>query len=255
MNKLLPFLALAFCASIFAQNNKITLDDGIEITSIDDAPREMDASLFSGKLTEKEKQAYFKNGKTPSSVNVFLVKSAGKTYLIDAGFGNAFKDKRIDPKTISAVFITHKHGDHISGLMQNNAPVFKVPVSVSKIENEKMPSEGFKDYKTFNFGDTVAPGIVAMDAVGHTPGHTAFLIGTGKQKLLIAADYLHAASLQFPHPTESASFDADKEQAVKTRISLMQQAEKNGWFIAGSHVPNPGWGKIKSDGKGGFVLE
>jgi len=255
----------AFC---FAQKN-IVLDGGIEIIAIDDQPREMDASLFSGKLTEAQKLSYMPGGKAPASVNMFLVKSGGKTYMIDAGFGNAVKDKRIDPKKVDVVFITHEHGDHISGLLKEDGTAnFSAPVFISKPESEywlkketpnsdlqkKLANVYTNRYKTFNFGDTLAPGIVAINAIGHTPGHTAFLIGAGKQKLLIAGDFLHAAALQFPEPTESASFDMDKEQAVKTRIFLMEQAEKNGWFIAGIHVPNPGWGKVKSNGKGGFVF-
>jgi len=269
MNKIL--FSTLFLASLgFAQQKSIVLDGGIEVTSVEDKSMEMDASLFSGKLTEAQKLAYMPGGKTPASVNVFLVKSGGKTYLIDAGFGNAVKDKRIDPKKIDAIFITHEHGDHISGLLKEDGTAnFSAPVFISKQESDywlkketpnsdlqkKLANVYTSRYKTFNFGDTLAPGIVAINAVGHTPGHTAFLIGTGKQKLLIAGDFLHAAALQFPEPTESASFDMDKEQAVKTRISLMEQAEKNGWIIAGIHVPNPGWGKVKSNGKGGFKHE
>jgi len=272
MHKILFFLALA-ASLCFAQNvqnvkNRIVLDDGTEIIAIDDQPREMDASLFSGKLTEEEKLAYMPNGKAPASVNVFLVKTGGKTYLIDAGFGNAVKDKRIDPKTIDIILITHEHGDHISGLLLNDSAAFSAPVFIAKPEsdywlNKETPNSDLQKkvadvyanrYKTFSFGDTLGPGIVAINAVGHTPGHTAFLIGKGKQKFLMAGDFLHAAALQFLVPTESANFDMDKEQAVKTRKFLMEQAEKNGWMIAGVHVPNPGWGKVSSNKKGGFIF-
>jgi len=269
MNKL--FLSSLFLVSFcFAQQKSIVLDGGFKIIAIDDHPREMDASLFSGKLTEEQKLSYMPGGKAPASVNVFLVKTGGKTYLIDAGFGNAVKDRRIDYKSIDAIFITHEHSDHISGLLKDDGSAnFQAPVFISKPESEywlkhetpnsnqqkKLANVYSNRYKTFNFGDTLAPGIVAINAIGHTPGHTAFLIGTTKQKLLIAGDFLHAAALQFPEPTESASFDMDKEQAVQTRISLMEQAEKNGWFIAGVHVPNPGWGKVKGNGKGGFKFE
>jgi glyoxylase-like metal-dependent hydrolase (beta-lactamase superfamily II) len=217
-------------------------------------------------LSEEQKLFYMPNGKTPASVNVFVVKSNGKNYLIDAGFGNAIKDNRIDPKEINSVFITHKHSDHISGLLQNDSAVFSAPIYIAQQERDYWLNEGTEksdlqkklasvygeNYKTFNFGDTLAPGIVAINAVGHTPGHTAFLIGNGKHKLLIAADFLHAAALQFPEPTESANFDIDKEASVKMRIALMEMAEKNDWIIAGMHIPSPGWGKVKSNGKGGF---
>jgi glyoxylase-like metal-dependent hydrolase (beta-lactamase superfamily II) len=269
MHKLLIAFAFFLASFCFAQQKSIVLDDGIEIIAIDDQPREMDASLFSGKLTEAQKLSYMPGGKAPASVNVFLVKAGGKTYMIDAGFGNAVKDGRIDPKKIDGIFITHEHGDHISGLLQGNTPVFSAPLYISKPESnywlrtetpnsdlqKKLVNMYANHYETFNFLDTLAPGIVAIDASGHTPGHTAFLIGKGKRKVLLAGDFLHAAALQFPEPTESANFDVDREQSVKVRKSLMSQAEKNGWLIAGVHIPNPGWGKVKSNGKGGFVFE
>ncbi|MDR0515714.1 MAG: MBL fold metallo-hydrolase [Fibromonadaceae bacterium] len=271
MNKLTLFLAFALAATeAFAQStkNKLVLDDGTEIVSVDDRPGEMDISIFSGKLTDAQRRAYMPENKALSSVNVFLVKTEGKTYMIDAAFGNAVKDKRIDPKTIEAVFITHEHGDHISGLLtEESSANFAASVFISKPESDywldmKTQNSDLQKnlhrayanrYKTFNFGDTLAPGIVAINAVGHTPGHTAFLIGKGKQKLLIAGDFLHAAALQFPEPSESAAYDMNKEAAAKMRRSLMEQAEKNGWFIAGIHIPNPGWGKVRNNGKGGFV--
>ena len=273
MNKLFLPLVLIF-AALFAcskstqslQSNKIVLECGIEITSIADQATEMDISLFSGVLTEEQKRVYMPEGKAPASVNVFLVKTAGKTYMLDAGFGNAAKDGRIDPSNIDGVFITHKHGDHIMGLLQDDNAAFSAPIYISKPESDYWLSEEtanselqkklaniYEDrYNNFAFGDVLAPGIVAVDASGHTPGHTAFLIGSGKQKMLIAGDFLHAAALQFPEPTESASYDIDPEAAVKMRVSLMEMAEKNDWLIAGMHIPNLGWGKVKSNGKGGF---
>jgi len=277
MNKLILPLILASVAMLACskkaevvqiEGNKMILDCGTEIIAIEDASSEMAVSLFSGVLTEEQKLVYMPDGKAPASVNIFLVKTKGKTYMLDAGFGNAIKDNRIDPQSIDAVLITHKHGDHISGLMQNDSAIFSAPIYIAQPERDYWLSESApnsnlqkkladiygENYKTFNFGDTLAPAIVAIDATGHTPGHTAFLIGAGKQKLLIAADFLHAAALQFPEPTESANFDIDKEKAVQTRIALMEMAERYDWFITGMHIPNPGWGKVKSNGNGGFIF-
>jgi glyoxylase-like metal-dependent hydrolase (beta-lactamase superfamily II) len=268
MKKLYLCAVLPFAFSVFAQN-PVVLDDGIEIVAIEEvAGRTMDISLFDGKtLSKEQKLALMPDGKAPASVNVFLVKIGTKTYLIDVGFGNAVKDKRIDPSKIDAVLITHEHGDHVSGLLNDNkTTVFSTAVFISKKENDywldpktensqlqKDIAAIYKDnIKTFTFGDTIVKGIVAVDASGHTAGHTAFLIGTGKKKMLIAGDFLHAAALQFPHPDESAQYDTDKNKAAQTRKTLMKTAEDNGWLIAGIHIPMPGYGKVKSNGKGGF---
>ncbi|MDR0307515.1 MAG: MBL fold metallo-hydrolase [Chitinispirillales bacterium] len=269
-------ISIALCAFVAAlpaftqvkSSSPLVLDDGIEIITIDEIPgRMMDAGLFSGPLTNERRLEYMPDGKAPSAVNVFLVKIGSKTYLIDAGFGNAIKENVIDPSKIDAIFITHEHGDHVSGLLkEDGTAVFAAPVFINKKEREywsagKTPNSGLQKktakaygnrYKTFSYGDSPAPGIVAIYASGHTPGHTAFLIGTGKKKLLIAADFLHAAALQFPNPDECASFDMDKKASIETRKRLIQMSIDNNWLIGGMHLPAPGYGRAKSNGKGGF---
>jgi len=256
----LPFIVFA---------NSIILDDGTEVIAVADvADRTMSIELFDGgPMTREQRLIYMPDGKAPASVNVFLVKTGGKTYLIDAGFGNAIKDKRIDVSKINGIFLTHAHADNIYGLLNaDGKAVFSAPLFVTKKEmiywhnpitpNAELTMNTAKTYapfhKFFNFGDTIVHGIAAIDASGHTPGHTAFLIGTGKKKILIAGDFLQAAALQFPHPEESIQFDIDKKKAAETRKRLMKMAEDNDWIIAGTHIAMPGFGKVKSNGKGGF---
>jgi glyoxylase-like metal-dependent hydrolase (beta-lactamase superfamily II) len=248
----------------------VVLDDGIEITAIGDIPRrEMELELFEGSSTAKERKlALVPGGKAPASVSFFSVKTGGKVYLIDVGFGNAIKEKLVDPAKIAGVIITHAHADHISGLLNEDgkANFNHSTLYISKSESgywldPKTPNSDLMksiaevyagSYRTFSFGDTLAPGLVAVDAVGHTPGHTAFLLGTGKKKVLLAADFIHAAALQFPYPDESARFDMDKALAAKARKRLIQMALDNGWLLAGMHLPMPCYGSVKSNGAGGF---
>ena len=77
--------------------------------------------------------------------------------------------------------------------------------------------------------------VVAMEAVGHTPGHTVFQAG----KLLIIGDLIHGAALQLEHPEICATYDMDKQEAIKTRKKLLQYARENGLVIAGMHLPVP----------------
>jgi len=240
----------------------------IEVSIADDVPgREMDVDLFDGgPMTKEERLAFMPDGKAPAAVNVFVLKSGDKTYLIDAGFGSAVKDGRIDASNVDAVFITHAHGDHVSGLLKEDGTAnFDAPVFISKLESEywldantqnsdlqKNVAKTYGDnYKTFEFGDTLAPGVVAIDASGHTPGHTAFLIDMGETKMLVAGDFLHAAALQFPNPEECARFDMDRQASIDRRKELIKMCIDNNWLIAGIHIPG-GWGTVKSNDKGGF---
>ncbi|MCL2690023.1 MAG: MBL fold metallo-hydrolase [Chitinispirillia bacterium] len=277
MFRVMSFVALLSLLALNACNTKTSESDkqaaaatkiSIEVLVVDDVPgREMDIDLFDGgPMTKEERLAFMPNGKAPAAVNVFVLKSGDQTYLIDAGFGNAVKDGRIDAGKVDAVFITHAHGDHISGLLKEDSTAnFNAAVYISAPEsyywlNADTPNSALQKkiedvygnrYKTFAFGDTLVPGVVAIDASGHTPGHTAFLVDMGDKKMLVAGDFLHAAALQFPNPEECARFDMDRDASIKRRIELMQMCIDNNWLIAGIHIPG-GFGTVKSNGDGGF---
>ena len=193
----------------------------------------------------------------PSSTSAFLVEVNGIKVLVDTGNGGTrgctlerLKNLGIDPKDISYLFITHYHGDHIGGMMDGDKLVFpNAEVYAGRVEHEAWMNmavdknalqvktmNAYKDHlHLFEFGDTLPGGFVAMDAVGHTPGHTAFQVG----KLLIVADIIHGAALQLKHPEICASFDMDKTKAVESRKRLLKYAKDNQLVIAGSHLPSP----------------
>ena len=91
------------------------------------------------------------------------------------------------------------------------------------------------DLHLFEFGETLPGNVVAMNAEGHTPGHTVFQAN----KLLVIADLIHGAALQLEHPEICATYDMDKEKAVKSRKYFLQYAKDNGLTMAGMHLPAP----------------
>ena len=156
----------------------------------------------------------------------------------------------ISPADIKYIYLTHFHGDYIGGLMKNDSVVFPhAEIYASKAEYDswmKMEAEkngqvvramnAYKDrLHLFAFGDTLPGKVVVMEAVGHTPGHTVFQAG----KLLIIGDLIHGAALQLEHPEICATYDMDKQEAIKTRKNLLQYARENGLVIAGMHLPVP----------------
>lgn len=108
--------------------------------------------------------------------------------------------------------------------------------------------------QSFEFGAEIVPGLTAVEAIGHTPGHTAFHLKNGDKELLFIGDLLHAAALQFPEPEECASYDRDTEQAVATRKKILNMAAEKNLAVAGAHIPFPGTGFVKPDDKRGFVF-
>lgn len=95
----------------------------------------------------------------------------------------------------------------------------------------------------FNFDDVLPGNVTTLNAIGHTPGHTAFQVG----RLLIVGDLMHGTALQLLRPDICATFDMDQEAAAATRKRILHYAKENGLTLAGMHFPAPGW--IKEEGK------
>lgn len=232
--------------------------DGMEVTWIQDNEGEhlMPVSLFSDASDKLIDSLGVQNG-IPSSMSTFLVKTADATILFDTGKGlknscltSRLQSLGIAPADIKYIYLTHFHGDHIGGMLKGDSVIFpNAQVYAAKMEYDGwmvMPDDAkeqaervmsaYKDrLHLFEFGDTLPGNVVAMRAVGHTPGHTVYQTG----KLLIIGDLIHGAALQMVNPEICASFDMDKKAAIESRKSFLNYAKENGLTIAGMHLPAP----------------
>ena len=232
--------------------------DGMEVTWIQDNEGEhlMPVSLFSDASDKLIDSLGVQNG-IPSSMSTFLVKTADATILFDIGKGlknscltSRLQSLGIAPADIKYIYLTHFHGDHIGGMLKGDSVIFpNAQVYAAKMEYDGwmvMPDDAkeqaervmsaYKDrLHLFEFGDTLPGNVVAMKAVGHTPGHTVYQTG----KLLIIGDLIHGVALQMVNPEICASFDMDKKAAIESRKSFLNYAKENGLTIAGMHLPAP----------------
>ena len=240
-----------------------TIDvDGMKVTWIRDNAndRVMPLSLFPD-ATKSQIDSLSLQAGVPASVSTFLVEKDGKRILFDTGVGasdsklpEGLKSLNITPSDIDYLFITHFHGDHIGGMMKDGVPVFpNAEVYVAKAEYDawmKIPADkrvqventmqAYKDrLHQFAFGDTLPCNVIAMEAAGHTPGHTVFRAGN----LLVVGDLMHGAALQLKYPEICATYDMDKSGAVKSRKYYIQYAREKGLVIAGMHLPVPAFMK------------
>ena len=217
--------------------------------------RLMPATLFAGADSALIDSLGVRDG-VPASMSAFLVQTGGKNLLFDTGLGgkNANLVRRLDSLGVSAseidyLYITHFHGDHIGGMLNGDTVVFpNAQVYAAQLEYDAWvtnaePGKNAQQINTmkayeanlhlFNFGDTLPMGVVAIDAKGHTPGHTAFQSG----RLLVVGDLMHGAALQLVNPDICASFDADKPNAIESRRRLLNYAADNNLVLVGMHMP------------------
>jgi glyoxylase-like metal-dependent hydrolase (beta-lactamase superfamily II) len=117
------------------------------------------------------------------------------------------------------------------------------------------------------FGDSVMPVVEAKRAEivrddfaigdhlrilptpGHTPGHSAFVLGREKDDAVFAGDLIHSP-LQALHPELSPRFDVDQAQAAVTRRNFLERYCDTDTLCCTAHFPSPSTGKIRRRGDG-----
>jgi glyoxylase-like metal-dependent hydrolase (beta-lactamase superfamily II) len=231
--------------------------------------------------------AYMPKGSIIAPFNPIVVNTGAKLVLIDTGYGPGIAPTvgllpltlaaaGIDPKAIDVVLISHMHGDHILGLKTPDGALafpnaeIKVPAvdwtfwmsddNMSKApEGFQKASFGFNrkifsnlaDKVThYDWGKEVAPGITAVEASGHTPGHTAFVIASGSGRLFFQGDVSNVPDLFLRNPDWHVMFDSEPEKAAQTRRRIYDMASADKLLVSGYHFPFPGLGYIEKAGTG-----
>jgi len=182
-----------------------------------------------------------------------------------------------DPKAIDMVVISHFHADHINGLLTaDNQPAFPnaevlVPAAewkyfmddgeMSRAPNERMQGV-FKNARRvfeaglakkvtpYEWGKDVAPGLLAVEATGHTPGHTSFVLSSGADKVFIQSDVTNLPALFVANPGWHLMFDQDPAQAETTRRKVYDMLVADKMRVQGFHYPFPANGYVQKDGSG-----
>ncbi len=221
-----------------------------------------------------------------TSVNAFLIHSMGRIAIVDTGSGNyllptaGFVQRNlaaagIDPKSIDTVLLTHMHPDHSAGLtdMSNGQLLFP---NAELVMHENEPAHWFDDsamakadersrklyfqagreqvepYKNrtrlFRDGE-VFPGVTAVPSLGHTPGHTAYLVASGKDQLMIWGDTVHVPEVQTAFPEAGMAFDTDLTAAAASRRRMFDRVAADGVLIAGMHLHFPAFSRLARKGE------
>ncbi len=242
-----------------------------------------------GEVDQLLGRAYLK-APVETSVNGYLIHTGSKLVLIDTGAAGLFgptlgkliaslKASGYQPEQVDEIYITHMHPDHVGGLALDGKMAFPNAIVradvregnfwLSKENMDKAPADakGFFQgamaslnpfvaagkLKTFELDQgelELTPGIKAISARGHTPGHTIYAVESEGNKLVVWGDLMHVAAVQFVKPSVTIQFDTDTKAAAPARARNYADAAQKGYFVAIAHVSFPGIGKLRADGKG-----
>lgn len=213
------------------------------------------------------------NGMPTDMLSLFfhplLVKTADKVLLFDSGAGasmgpNAGRTPAnlaaagVDAASVTDIFISHAHGDHVAGLVANGALAY--PNATIHIQAAEWAAfQGDKQMaavvaaitpKVVEFapGADLVPGVKAVDIKGHTAGHSGYLITSGDQSLLYVGDMVHHNVISVQQPDWTIAFDADAATAQASRKEVIAASAASGQRIYAYHFPFPGTGKFEAQG-------
>lgn len=248
-----------------------------EITLLSESQGQGNKSILIGAAPEML-QKYAPEGTFPNGTNAFFVKTPDTNILVDAGFGrNLFNNLQtigISPEQVDVVLLTHMHGDHIGGMLRDGKPSFpNAEVYLAQPEHDYWVNESrgqqaqdviaayknklhlFQPVEAGEKGIPLVAGIQGIAAYGHTPGHTAFLLESDNEKLLIWGDLTHAMAIQMPYPQVAVTYDVNPGDAIAYRKKLLEYTEKNKIPVAGMHIAFPGIGVVTKDAaSGGYTF-
>jgi glyoxylase-like metal-dependent hydrolase (beta-lactamase superfamily II) len=214
-------------------------------------------------------------------IGCFLVRAAGRAVLIDAGLGpdrqelphgmplvggQLFTGPRglgVTAAGITDVVCSHLHADHVGWLFgPGGRPVFpRAAIWFGAADwphfvtgTGKMRSHiraGFRApalaarLRPIDHDTAITPGLTAVLAPGHTPGHLCVEISAGSRRVLLLGDAI-TCPVQLGKPSWHSLGDLDPALAGRTRERLWRELEDEHTIGTGAHFPGLQFGRVRT---------
>jgi glyoxylase-like metal-dependent hydrolase (beta-lactamase superfamily II) len=217
-------------------------------------------------------------------LNVAVLRSGGRTILIDSGLGEEYPDfaragrwalrleaAGIDLASVTDVVLTHMHLDHVGGLLVDGVKDRlrpDVPIHAAAAEAKFWASPDFSR----------SPSMPAWFPDAARSAANRFLAEYGSQLRLFEAEYEVAPGVvvrrtgghtaghsmvrvasggsrltfagdavlpaSFDHPDWYNAFEHDPEEAARVRVGLLRELAETGEVLVAGHLPFPSVGHV-----------
>lgn len=231
-----------------------TVPNPQEIFGLNASPEDFAAAAAEAFIPADRAQFFF----TPTLVNTGAELVLFDTGLNPAGITAALAAAGHAPDQVDVVVLTHMHGDHIGGLMAEAGPTFASARYITgSLEHNHWAAAGNEGFDKavrplaermafLDDGGRVAPGITAMAAFGHTPGHMIYRIESEGRALVLIADLANHFVWSVGRPDWEVRFDMDKAQAAASRRAVLGMLAADRLPFIGYHMPFPAIGYVEA---------
>jgi glyoxylase-like metal-dependent hydrolase (beta-lactamase superfamily II) len=209
-------------------------------------------------------------------IGCFLLRTGDRIVLVDAGLGpdlemsgamaliggqllTGLRAVGVGPGDVTDVVCTHFHLDHVGWLFDlERRPVFdraRIWFGAADWDHFVTGRGTMRPHirdGLLAHGDrmrplhepvTIAPGVTALPAPGHTPGHLCLVVSSGAQRAVLLGDAI-TCPVQLDEPSWHSIGDVDPALAQRTREHLWRELEGEQTFGAGAHFPELRFGRV-----------
>ncbi|HYG88888.1 MAG TPA: MBL fold metallo-hydrolase [Azospirillum sp.] len=233
------------------------------------------------------RDAYLPTEALTIPITFMAVQGGGRTVLLDVGTGGQLMPTAahgarnmaaagIDPAGVTHVVISHFHPDHIGGLTgadgkaaypnaeilvpeaewafwMDDGAMSRAPEAMQntfKLVRGRFAAYPAERVRRYRSDAELVPGIQAIAAPGHTPGHTVYGLSSGGKQLMVLSDTSNHPALFVRNPGWHAVFDMDPTLAETNRRKLFDRVAADRAPVVAYHFPFPGVGHIRARERG-----